>query len=151
MKLTIWTPTSLAVEVDHIRHLRAEDRTGAFGIAPGHADFLTILAVSVVEWTDADGAEGFALVQGGALMVREGLSVEIAARGAYSESELAALGDTAIDALRRSAEDEGLARTLDARLQSAAMRQIERVMRTGSTSGTATVRLTSPNGPMAAR
>ena len=33
-------------------HLRAEDDTGAFGILPGHADFLTVLAVSVVTWRD---------------------------------------------------------------------------------------------------
>ena len=47
---------------------RAEDRSGAFGIAPGHANFITLLPVSVVTWREANGKEGFVLVRGGVLL-----------------------------------------------------------------------------------
>ena len=57
MKLTVTTPLAIVVEADDVAHLRAEDETGAFGILPGHADFLTALAVSVVSWRDERGAE----------------------------------------------------------------------------------------------
>ena len=57
MKLTVTTPLAIVVEADDVVHLRAEDETGAFGILPGHADFLTALAVSVVSWRDASGTE----------------------------------------------------------------------------------------------
>ena len=50
MRLTITTPLAIVVEADDVAHLRAEDETGAFGILPGHADFLTALAVSVASW-----------------------------------------------------------------------------------------------------
>ena len=53
MRLTVTTPLAIVVEADDVAHLRAEDETGAFGILPGHADFLTALAVSVVTWRDS--------------------------------------------------------------------------------------------------
>ena len=44
MRLTVTTPLAIVAEADDVAHLRAEDDTGAFGILPGHADFLTALA-----------------------------------------------------------------------------------------------------------
>ena len=57
MKLTVTTPLAIVLDVEDVAHLRAEDETGAFGILPAHADFLTALAVSVVTWRDAKGVE----------------------------------------------------------------------------------------------
>ena len=48
MRLLITTPLSVVVDEDGILALRAEDATGSFGILPGHADFLTSLAISSV-------------------------------------------------------------------------------------------------------
>ena len=39
--------------------VRAEDASGSFGILPGHADFLTSLAPSVVRWRRRDGRAAF--------------------------------------------------------------------------------------------
>jgi F-type H+-transporting ATPase subunit epsilon len=39
--------------------LRAEDASGSFGILPGHAPFLTALAISIVSWRK-DDTKGFA-------------------------------------------------------------------------------------------
>ena len=52
MRLTVTTPLAIIIEAKDVEHLRAEDKTGAFGILPGHADFLTALAVSVATWRD---------------------------------------------------------------------------------------------------
>ena len=61
MRFTVTTPTAVVEDVDDIRHIRAEDESGAFGILPGHADFVTVLPVSVVMWRAGDGREGFVL------------------------------------------------------------------------------------------
>lgn len=131
MNLMVTTPTAVVAEVDGILHIRAEDRTGAFGIAPGHADFVTLLTVSVVSWTAERGKEGFVLVRGGVLTVQGGQHVEIAARDAYREEDLADLGDRALAELRKADEAEDVTRTVDTRLHLATMRQVERVLRAG--------------------
>ena len=128
MRLIVSTPTTLVADMEGIAHVRAEDRTGAFGIRPGHAAFVTILPVSVVTWTDGAGREGFVLVRRGVLTVRDGQRVEIAARGAWSESDLQALGPEALGALQAAEETEELGRTSDARLLYATMRQIRRTL-----------------------
>jgi F-type H+-transporting ATPase subunit epsilon len=131
MNLMVTTPTAIVAEVDGIRHIRAEDRTGAFGIAPGHADFVTLLPVSVVNWHTEGGEEGFVLVRGGVLTVQGGQHVEIAARDAYREEDLAELGDRAIEELEKADESEDVSRRVDTRLHLATMRQIERVLSAG--------------------
>ena len=70
IQLTITTPTAVAVQADGVAHVRAEDETGAFGILPGHADFVTALTPSVVSWRDADGREGHCAVRGGVLLAK---------------------------------------------------------------------------------
>ena len=59
MKLSVATPLALVVEADDVRHLRAEDDTGAFGILPGHADFLTALAVSEAREDSQDSMRSY--------------------------------------------------------------------------------------------
>jgi F-type H+-transporting ATPase subunit epsilon len=130
MRLVVTTPTAVIEDVPQVRHVRAEDATGAFGILPGHADFVTVLPVSVVGWRDAR-REGFVLVRGGVLSVSGGDRVEIAARGAFREDELAGLAETAFAELSRSADVEEVTRTSDTRLHLATIRQIERVLRAG--------------------
>ena len=63
MKLRITLPTAVVAEFDDVLHVRAEDASGAFGILPRHADFLTVLATSVVSWRHADGTEGHCAVR----------------------------------------------------------------------------------------
>ena len=81
MKLTITTPLAIAVEADDVMYLRAEDETGAFGILPGHADFLTALSVSVASWRDDRGTERHVAVRGGMLEVHGGSAIAIALAG----------------------------------------------------------------------
>ena len=84
-------------------------------------------------WRAAQGTEGFVLVRGGVLTVQGGQHVEIAARDAYREEDLARLGDRAFAELRKADAEEDVTRTVDTRLHLATMRQIERVLRAGRT------------------
>ena len=111
MKLTIATPLAIIVESDGIAHLRAEDETGAFGILPGHADFLTALSVSVATWRDRDGGEHHAALRGGMLEVRDGDEIAIATREAIVSVDLHQLETEVLAAFRRGIEDERVART----------------------------------------
>jgi F-type H+-transporting ATPase subunit epsilon len=136
VRLVVTTPTSIVEDISGIRHIRAEDETGAFGILSGHADFVTVLPVSVVTWSSSD-KEGFVLVRGGVLSVTNGDLVEIAARGAYRRDELENLDTVALEELKRADESEDITRKADTRLYLAAMRQVEHVLRAGRKSQSA--------------
>jgi F-type H+-transporting ATPase subunit epsilon len=130
MNLTIATPLGIVVEAENVAQLRAEDETGAFGILPGHADFLTTLAVSVVTWSD-DAGEQHVAVRGGVLSVRDGKDISIVTREAVSEDTLSALGDAVLTRMRAEQESEQTERSVGTRMELAAMRQIERYLAGG--------------------
>jgi F-type H+-transporting ATPase subunit epsilon len=134
MKLVVTTPFAIVVESDDVMHLRAEDETGAFGILPGHADFLTALAVSVVSWRDGQGAEHYIAVRGGMLEVRGGHRIAIATREAVAGDDLHRLDSEVLARFRRQLLQEQAARTDAQRLYLAAIRQISRVLRPGAPS-----------------
>ena len=92
MRLLVTTPVSVVIDADDVAHVRAEDETGAFGVLPGHADFITVLAISVITWRDQAGVEHHVAVRGGVLTVRDGDLVEVATREA--------VGDDGPEALR---------------------------------------------------
>ncbi len=129
MKLVITTPTAVVVNADNLRHVRAEDSTGGFGIQQGHADFLTALAISVLLWRDAMGVEHYAAVRGGALRVRGGQSVEVATREAVVGDDLRNLREVVLTQMAKNAETEQAARLGALGLQQAAIQQIYRYLR----------------------
>lgn len=129
MNLSISTPQAIVVDSGEAAYVRAEDRTGAFGILPGHADFLTALDVSVVSWRDATGAENHVAVRGGMLEVRGGDSVTVATPEAVADTDLQRLEREVLARFRRHLEEEQAARTDARRLYLAAMRQIYRYLR----------------------
>jgi F-type H+-transporting ATPase subunit epsilon len=131
MKLVITTPTAIVVNADNVRHVRAEDSTGAFGIQPGHADFLTALAISLLIWRDRAGVEHYAAVRGGVLRVREGKSVEIATREAVVGDSLRNLREVVLAQMAKNAETEQAARLGALGLQQAAIQQLYRYLRPG--------------------
>ncbi|HTT77952.1 MAG TPA: F0F1 ATP synthase subunit epsilon [Candidatus Binataceae bacterium] len=134
MNLVITTPTAIVVSEDDIRYIRAEDLTGTFGIQPGHADFLTALAISVLIWRDASGAEHYAAIRGGVLRVRDGKSVEVATREAIIGTNLKHLREIVLAQMASNAEIEKAARVGVLGLQQAAVQQIYRYLRPGEPS-----------------
>ena len=129
MRLTVATPLVIVVEVGDVVHLRAEDDTGAFGILPGHADFLTALAVSVASWRDDRGAEHHVAVRGGMLEVRDGNTIGIATPEAVAGDDLQRLETEVLAKFRLQLVEEQAARTDAQRLYLAAIRQIARFLR----------------------
>jgi len=124
MRLSISTPLAIIVDADDAAYLRAEDETGSFGILPGHADFLTALAVSVVSWRDQRGSERHAAVCGGMLEVRGGNTIVVATREAVCSDDLHQLETEVLAAFRRAVEEDQAARIDAERLYLAAIRQI---------------------------
>jgi F-type H+-transporting ATPase subunit epsilon len=132
LHLTIATPARVLFDSTEVVALRAEDATGSFGILPGHAAFLTVLAPSVLRWHAADGVEHFCAVKEGVLRVSGGHEIAIACRegvmGASGtslevlEAQVEAARAAHIDAVRRARVDE-------TRLHAQAMRQLLRYLR----------------------
>ena len=129
MRLSVVTPLAIVIEVGDVAHLRGEDATGAFGILPGHADFLTALAVSVATWRDDRGIEHHVALRGGMLEVRDGNTIAIATPEAVVGDDLHGLETEVLAKFRRQLVQEQAARTDAQRLYLAAIRQIARYLR----------------------
>ena len=124
MRLTVSTPTALALDVADARAIRAEDASGAFGILPGHAELMTALPPSVLSWRDAADRETFCAVRGGVLSVDGKDHVAVATREAVVGEDLDRLEGEVLQRFRAAASEEGEARVGEARLQLALMRRI---------------------------
>ncbi len=120
------------VEVQDVQHVRAEDSTGAFGILPGHTDFLTVLSVSVVTWKDREGMEHHIAVRGGVLTVRDGDLVEIATPEAVSNDKMSELVQSVLERFSDQERAEEQSRLSSAQLNLAAIRQLQRYIVSGS-------------------
>ncbi len=129
MKLTVTTPFAVVIEADDVVHLRAEDATGAFGILEGHADFLTVLAISVASWRDSKGIEHHLAVHGGMLDMRDGSTITIATRDAIASDDLQQLEKQVLATFRSQTEGERAAHSDAQRLYLAALRQIYRFLK----------------------
>ena len=129
MNLIVSTPIATAVRTADARHVRAQDASGAFGIWPGHADFLTALSISVLSWRDGRGDEHYLAVRGGMLSVQGGDTVTVATPEAVAGDDLHQLETEVLRQFRLQIDEERLTRTDAQRLQVAAIRQIVRLLR----------------------
>ncbi len=120
--LRIMTPLEIIVDQE-VTSLRAVDASGSFGILPGHADFLTRLAVSVVAWTRPEHGSQFCAVRGGALTVRAG-HVAIATREAVMGDDLETLDHDVLARFRAELDEERVEHVEVTRLQMSMMRQM---------------------------
>ena len=124
MRLRIVTPLSVVVDEQGVTALRAEDASGGFGILPGHADFLTSLAISVVSWESGAGRRRYCAVRRGVLTVAGGREIAIATREAVAGDDLARLDDTVLARFRADIEAERSEHVESTRLQLNAIRRI---------------------------
>lgn len=129
MRLSIITPLTVAVDEDGILALRAEDASGSFGILPGHAEFLTSLAISVVDWKRTDGSRHYCAVRRGMLSVTDGRTIAIATREAVPGEDLLNLHEVVLNRFRANQETERAEHISSTRMQLAAIRQIMRRLR----------------------
>ena len=129
MKLRIETPVQIVTEADNVVDIRAEDETGAFGLRPGHADFLTRLSVSVLRWRDAEHQEHYVALRGGVLRVTGGALVEVATMEAESSDVLEDIQERLVSSFRNRDQEDEAERAAANRLHSATIRQLQRVLR----------------------
>jgi F-type H+-transporting ATPase subunit epsilon len=129
MRLLITTPTTVIVDDSDVISLRAEDESGGFGILRGHADFLTVLTISVVAWKRRDDVQRYCAVRRGVLRVSNGEEIAIATREAIPSDDLERLEKDVIAQFRSSLEAARVARTESLQLQMKAIRQIVRYLR----------------------
>jgi F-type H+-transporting ATPase subunit epsilon len=131
MRLLVTTPMAVILDRDDIQYVRAEDETGAFGILEGHADFMTVLSISVIAFRDNAGTEHFVAVRGGVMTVRDGTLIEVATRDAVGEQTLRKLDTSILSRFREEAEAEERAHVSATRLHLATIRQIQRYLQAG--------------------
>ena len=143
LRLTIATPSAMLIDCPDVVAFRGEDMTGSFGILPGHADFLTVLAPCVLRWRTADGKRRFCAITSGVLRVVDGNQVGVACREGELgdaletlEAQVRAVRETRADAARR-------ARVEQTRLNARAIRQILMYLRPGKPEMTARTDVTS--------
>lgn len=129
MRLTVTTPLASLVRADDVAHVRAEDPTGAFGILPGHAPFLTALAISVLTWREAGNREHHIAVRGGVLFAGGDDGIMVATPEAVAGDDLQWLESEVLTRFRQQLEEERAAHTESQRLHLAAIRQIMRLLR----------------------
>jgi F-type H+-transporting ATPase subunit epsilon len=132
MRLCIVTPLAVVVDEDALA-VRAEDASGSFGILPGHADFLTRLAISVVGWKRVDGSRRYCAVRRGMLSVNGGRDVAVATRQAIVGDDLATLDNSVLMRFRADIEQERSEHFESVQLQLNAIRRI--VSQLGSNGG----------------
>ncbi|MDP4034367.1 MAG: F0F1 ATP synthase subunit epsilon [Pseudorhodobacter sp.] len=130
MRLKIITPLSVVVDAD-IDSLRAEDASGGFGVLPGHASFLTELAISIVSWRES-GDERFCALRGGVLTVTGGSTIAIATREAVAGDDLATLDAEVLARFQSDSEEERVEHVEAMRLQMHAIRRIISRLRPGA-------------------
>lgn len=122
MNLSIITPLSIVVD-EPVSSLRAMDASGSFGILPGHAEFLTHLAVSVVSWKNPRGVARHCAVRGGALSVTGG-DIAITTREAVPGDDLETLDREVLTRFRADLDIERSEHVSTTRLQLDLMRRI---------------------------
>ncbi|TYO91609.1 F0F1 ATP synthase subunit epsilon [Oceanicella actignis] len=128
MRLRVMTPVAQVLDAPEVAAIRAADASGAFGILPGHADFVTLLETGALSWRDRAGRESHVAVRGGVLRVRGGALVEVAARDARCGDDLAALAREVLAEYSRRDAEETRARAEAARLHVAAARRLREVL-----------------------
>ena len=131
MRLQIVTPLAVEADLEGVASVRADDRTGSFVVLPHHADFITALAITVVEWATEAGEKGHIAVRGGIFRVEGGEFVQIATRQAISGPTLDRLGTAVLGELRDEAEAEARTRVVATRLQLGLIRQLDRYLQSG--------------------
>jgi F-type H+-transporting ATPase subunit epsilon len=125
MDLEILVPDGAALRT-RVESLRAADRSGQFGLRPGHEAFLTLLAPCVLSFRMEDGGEGFAAADGGVLVV-ENDRVTVVTHEAAVAGRLEDVADAAKRMLQARHLHERAARAEFAELQASLLRELGKV------------------------
>jgi F-type H+-transporting ATPase subunit epsilon len=126
MHLVLSSLGTVIVDATGVRSLRAEDASGGFGLWPGHADFLTVLGVSVVSWLDSAEQWHHCAVRRGVMTMRRGVELEIGTREAIPGDDLDRLEHEVLTQLTKRQEAEDDVRRQVRQLEVRALRELVR-------------------------
>jgi F-type H+-transporting ATPase subunit epsilon len=129
MRLIISTPTSVVADISNATAIRAEDESGSFGILEGHADFMTVVSISILRWRQKDGAERYCAHRRGVLSAIGGHEVRLAVREAVLGTDPEQLEQAVLSHFREASAEEQRARAESLRLQMTAIRRIVHYLR----------------------
>jgi len=125
MKLTITTPLEVIVSDVRILSLRAEDASGSFMILPHHADFMTVLGISVVSWRDSKNKLHYCAMSKGILIMTGGHNLSIASREAVMGHDLVDLKEHILKQFSATEALESKTRLSQERLQAETIQYIQ--------------------------
>jgi len=131
LHLTLTTPLAIVLDDPNVTSFRGEDASGAFGLLPGHADFLTVMPAGVIRWRGATGPWHFCALRGGVLSLSGGSRLQIACREAIRSESLETLHAEVSAARAAAREAARSARTQGAKLQARAIRHLMRELAAG--------------------
>ena len=126
LELEVIAPDRVLVETRVIA-LQAADASGRFGLRSGHEDFMTVLVPCVVRYQLEPGAERFAAVDGGVLLLERG-RIEIATRDAVVAERIDQVADAAAAMLAARREREHAARSGFAELETTLLRELRKAV-----------------------
>lgn len=124
LSLKVSTPLQIIVDAPDVVSFRGEDKSGGFGILPGHVDLLTVLTSSVIRWRQSGSTWNFCALRGGVLTVAGGTSIRIACRQGVVGTDLERLEDEVKAQERAESEAARKIRVEQAKLHARAIRQI---------------------------
>ena len=128
MKLSITTPMGIVVDNETVLSLKAEDKTGSFGIMPVHADFITVLDISVISWQGENGKMNYCAVCKGLLSVTKGREILIATREAVIGTDLESLKSSTLVKYYFDEEQEEKTRVSQEIMQAEAIKNIQKYL-----------------------
>jgi F-type H+-transporting ATPase subunit epsilon len=126
LELEIIAPDRMLLE-DRVVSLQAADASGRFGLRTGHEDFMTVLVPCVVRYQVETGAERFAAVDGGVLLLERG-RISIATRDAVVAERIEQVADAAAAMLASRREKEQAARSGFAELETTLLRELRKAV-----------------------
>lgn len=135
LALTVATPLATLLDAEPVVAVRAEDRSGGFGILSGHTDFLTALPSSVLRWRLANGQEHFCAVRAGLLRVAGGDTVTVACREGILSTDLESLQHHVAQVRQEETDRQRRERVEDMQMHTRTIRQLMRVFHPDQGSG----------------
>jgi F-type H+-transporting ATPase subunit epsilon len=122
MKLKIFLPARLLLDIEPVDKVTAEAENGAFGLLPHHIDFVTVLVPGILSYT-VGGREYFAAADEG-ILTKAGPLVAVSTRNAVLGDALGDLRTTVEAQFRTLSENERKTRTALARWETVFVRRL---------------------------
>ncbi len=121
MHLKLLLPTEILID-QTVTKVTAEAENGSFCLLPNHIDFVAALVPGILSFESETGEEFFLAVDEG-ILVKQGAVVRVSVRNAVQGENLESLQQQVQQQFRQLDEQEKLARSVLARLETSFVRE----------------------------